>query len=130
MTIRGVGKPVPSQLNLMQLAGLVVEGWVKVRDPSDAQIRKSKDQGYQSLRRMTGEHFGYDVEKWYKFLIVGDYGLTHPYGYGAMRRFLKKAGFAAPFKKDVLEQVKAKQSHVPEVAAAPDSDGESSAPAQ
>lgn len=117
MTIRGVGKPVPSQLYLMQLAGLVVEGWGKVCEPSETQIRESKVEGYQNLRRMTGKDFGYDVEQWYRFLIVGDFGLTHPYGYGAMRRFLKKAGFTAPFKKDLLKQLKAEQSHALEPAA-------------
>lgn len=114
----------------MQLAGLVVEGRGKVRDPSDAQIRKSKDQGYQTLRRMTGKDFGYDVEKWYRFLIVGDYGLTHPYGYGAMRRFLRQGGFAVPFKKTVLKQLEAEQSHAREPAVGRVSNGESSPPAQ
>lgn len=104
MTIIGVGKPVPSQLYLMQLAGLVVRGREKVLDPSESQTRQSRERGYQALRRLTGEDFGYNVEKWYRFLIVGDYGLTHPYGYGAMRQFLRETGFSTPFKKDVVQQ--------------------------
>jgi hypothetical protein len=114
MTIGGVGKPVPSQLYLMQLAGLVVEGRWKVDEPSESQIRRSREYGYHSLRRLTGEDFGYDVEKWYRFLIVGDYGLTHPYGYGGMRQFLRKAGFSTPFKKDVMQQLNAEQQSKPE----------------
>lgn len=104
MTIIGVGKPVPSQLYLMQLAGFVVRGREKVLNPSESQTRQSREQERQALRRLTGEDFGYDVEKWCRFLIVGDYGLTHSYGYRAMRRFLRETGFSTPYKKDVVQQ--------------------------
>jgi hypothetical protein len=102
MTIRGVGKPVPSQLHLMQLAGLVVDGFDRVNEPTPEQIQASKRDGHRVLSRMTGQDFGDDVQRWYEYLIVNDFGLTHPYGYGAMRRFLKRQGFAAPYKKEVL----------------------------
>src|SRR5689334_11089183 len=107
MTIRGVGKPVPSQLYLMQLAGLVVVGRGKVHDPTSEQIAQSREQGHRLLCRMTGQDFGDDVEQWYAFLILGDYGLTHPYGYGPLRRFLKRAGYEAPYKKDVIARQRA-----------------------
>ncbi len=106
MTIRGVGKPVPSQLYLMQLAGLVVEGFTRVYDPTEEQIRESREAGHKHLCRMTGEDFGTDVEKWYEYLIVRDYGMTHHYGYGALRRFLSSRGFAAPYKKEVVARTK------------------------
>ena len=102
MTIRGVGKPVPSQLYLMQLAGLVVEGFGRVNEPTLKQVQASRRTGHQGLCNMTGQDFGDDVEKWYDYLIVNDYGLTHSYGYGALRRFLLQQGFAAPYKKEVL----------------------------
>ena len=102
MTILGVGKPVPSQLNLMRMAGLVVSGRYRVYDPTADQIEESKALGYRMLRRMTNQDFGYDVELWYEYLIVNDYGLTHPYGYATLRSFLKENGYAAPYKKDVV----------------------------
>ena len=102
MTIRGVGKSVPSQLYLMQLAGLVVEGFGRVIDPTEEQIQASKRDGHRQLCSMTDQDFGEDVEKWYEYLIINDYGLTHPYGYGALRSFLKRQGFAAPYKQEVL----------------------------
>ena len=76
MTVRGVGKPVPSQLYLMKLAGLVVDGREKVCSPSERQVARSREEGYHALRRMTGKDFGLDVERWYRFLIVGDYGAS------------------------------------------------------
>jgi hypothetical protein len=122
MTIRGVGKPVPSQLYLMQLTGLVVEGFAKVHNPSEAQVTRSKEEGHRKLCRMTGRDFGYDVERWYEYLILSDYGMTYHGGYGAMRRFLKKAGYQAPFKKEVLARRSAEQATAPPK---PASDGSS-----
>lgn len=110
MTIGGVGKPVPSQLYLMLLAGLVITGRRRAIVPSAEDIAQSKAEGYRALCRMTGQDLGYDVERWYEFLITGNYGLTHPYGYGALRRFLKQAGYAAPFKKDVISKLQNRQS--------------------
>ena len=107
VTIRGVGKPVQSQLHLMELAGLVVEGRARVQDPTEQQVHQSIEAGHSSLCRMTGKDFGTDVEAWYEYLIVHDYGLTHPYGYGALRRFLISRGYSAPFKKEVLAKNKA-----------------------
>ena len=102
MTIRGVGKPVPSQLYLMQLAGLVVDGFARVNEPTQVQIQASKRDGHRVLCKMTGQDFGADVEKWYEYLIANEYGLTHSYGYAALRRFLQLQGFATPYKKEVL----------------------------
>ncbi len=97
---------MPSQVFLMQLAGLVIKGRAKVINPSEQEIAQSKEEGYRVLCLMTHQDFGYDVEKWYEYLIIGDYGLTHPYCYATLRRFLKNAGFNAPYKKDVLANQK------------------------
>jgi hypothetical protein len=85
MTIIGVGKPVPSQLYLMQLAGLVIVGRCRVKVPTAQQLAKSKEQGHQILCAMTKQDFGHDVERWYEYLITKNFGLTHPYGYGTLR---------------------------------------------
>ena len=110
MTIVGVGNPVPCQLYLMQLAGLVVEGRSKVFNPSEGQRSRSRENGYQMLREITGKDFGFNVLDWYKHLISGDYGLTHPYGFGAMKRFLKGAGFTLPSRKDLLRKMVAESA--------------------
>lgn len=104
MTLRGLGRIVPSQVTLLELAGLVVSGRGVVHDPTDAQIAESRDRAYACLRKMTGQDFGYDVVAWFRWLVVqeDDRGITHPYGYHTMRGKLKERGITLPFKKDVL----------------------------
>ena len=93
MTIFGVGKPVPSQLFLMQLAGLVVKGRARVLAPSAEQTQHSRDEGLRNLKKLTGQDFGFDVEKWFEYLKTqGDFGVTHPYGYASMRGILRELG--------------------------------------
>jgi hypothetical protein len=109
MTIIGVGKPMPSQLFLMQMAGFVIEGRMKVNDPSDLDIERSRQDGYLKLREMTGQDYGCDVARWYEFLIIGDYELTHPYGYETLRQFLEGAGYATPSRDEAIAKLKARQ---------------------
>jgi hypothetical protein len=102
MTIRGIGKPVPSQRFLLRLAGVVVEGRGRVLEPSQAQVRRSQEEGYKHLKRLTGQDFGLDVQRWFAYLATcRDHGITHPYGYGATRRILKELGYDSPCQKDI-----------------------------
>lgn len=103
MTIIGVGKPVPSQLYLMQLGGLVIDGRRRVENPTKAQVESSQQDGLEMLKRLTGQYFGNDILQWFSYLAQNSekYGITHPYGYANMRKFLKSVGYNLPWKKDL-----------------------------
>jgi hypothetical protein len=94
MALVGVGKPMPSQFYLMQLAGLVVDGRERVYAPTDAQIVESQREGYERLMRMTGEDFEADVLKWFEFLKESseETGITHSHGYASMCAILAELG--------------------------------------
>ena len=99
MTLIGIGKPMPAQLYLMQLAGLVIEGRHRVYDPTEDQIEYSKRNGLSELKKMTGKDFGYDVESWFLYLTEeseDDHGIKHPYGFASMKRTLIELGVDVP----------------------------------
>jgi len=104
LTVGGVGKVVPAQLFLMELAGLVLT-WkgVRVADPTEEQTAASKHQAYTKLKNMTGEDFGWDVAGWFEFFTLhsDEYGFAHPQGYANMRSFLEECEHNLPWKEDV-----------------------------
>ncbi len=93
MTIIGVGKPTPSQLFLLQLAGIVIQGRSRVLEPTALQVQNSQRQGLQRLRELTGVDYGDDIQAWYDFLAQGDFGIHHSYGLSSMLRLLKQQGY-------------------------------------
>jgi|GEM_PF-4247967 len=95
MTIRGLGRVVPSQLCLLHLAGVVITKRNRLLNPPDEMIDNAREDGYLGLRQMTGEDFGYDVLKWYDYLMEhqSEYGITHPYGYQTMCQILHELGY-------------------------------------
>lgn len=105
LTIRGLGKPVPSQMFLLQLAGLVIEGRSVNHEPSDEQIEFARNQGYRRLKRLTGEDFGYSVEKWFHFFWnkAAEYGFFHPYGHRTLLSILERRGYKIPAKRPVKD---------------------------
>ena len=56
--------------------------------------------GLHSLRKTTGEDFGYDVELWREYLVAtdNDHGYTHPWAYSEVNA----AGVAALDDPDVI----------------------------
>ena len=93
MTIVGLGRITPSQLYILQLSGLVIQGRELVSEPTEEQIEESKSQGLKNLIRLTGEDFGLDIMAWFDYLKKSDFEVTHPYGYGQLKSRLKSLGY-------------------------------------
>jgi len=87
---------------LLQLAGIVIARRQVVDEPSHPQIDQARKDGHEALKRLTDQDFGYDVMRWYEYLITQDYGLDHPYAFTATLKLLKKVGFNAATKQELL----------------------------
>ena len=99
MTIRGLGKPVPSQIYLLQLAGMVINyRRGPVDNPTENEINESKAEGLADLKRLTGMDYGYDVMQWYNYLLETDHGINHPYFYSTLKEKLSDMGYQLPTK--------------------------------
>lgn len=102
MTLPNFGKILPVQGYLLELTGYVLtrkEG--PVIRLTGKKLDKAKEKARNDLVRLTGQDFGYDVDRWYEFLILGGFGLTHPFGYEQFCKYLNLAGYATTSREEV-----------------------------
>lgn len=83
------GLVVPLQIGMLRLAGYAVERHGRHDgDPptgTDEERLVGMAEGRQSLRRLTGKDFGYDLRGWHEFLVAHDpAGYQHPFAWDAV----------------------------------------------
>ena len=94
MTIPNWGRVTPSQMFMLMLAGHVMRGFFVqpgTVEPEKERL-KSMAMGRASLRRLTGQDFGYDLKRWNDYLLATkDSGYRHPYAWRIVRPAIAKA---------------------------------------
>jgi len=93
MTIYGLGKLTPIQLEMIALSGVLIREFYPDADGksfSDTERIWSMKRARYDLARLTGEDFGYDLSEWHTYLTTNadDYGYTHPYGWTQTERIV------------------------------------------
>lgn len=88
MTLQSFGKATPIQMDMLNLVGYEDVG----RDLQPAKSLNARKrairEGEHSLKKATGEDFGYDAAAWREFLITmgNEFGYTHPYAFETVDR--------------------------------------------
>ena len=82
MTIPNWGRITPSQGDMLMLAGHVLRCYPVPQgtvEPDEDRLEAMR-QGRESLRRLTGQDFGYDLARWHGYLLENDqWDYQHPY---------------------------------------------------
>ena len=96
MTLRPFGRVTPTQIDMLRLAGYGVD--YRARriglSRSDDDRMTSMRLGYERLRNITGQDFGYDLGAWHEYLTTDEddeFGYQHPYAFSNVRGAIRKA---------------------------------------
>ncbi len=93
MTIPNWGRITPSQDFMLMLAGHVLRrSFVPPGTVEPDEVRlEAMQKGRESLRRLTGQDFGYDLARWHDLLLGSeDYGYRHPYAWRTVRPAIER----------------------------------------
>jgi hypothetical protein len=109
MTMRSFGRVVPIHIDMLQLAGYVVDYDKRDIRPakSDKEFLRTVRQGRADLRRQCGSDFGYDLAAWRDFLLAApddEFGYRHPYAFRRVDRAIQRA-MSDPRRADLIEQL-------------------------
>jgi hypothetical protein len=88
MTIPGWGRVTPLQMGMLGLAGHDLDN----QEPSEEERRIAIARGRSFLVRMTGQDFGYDLNRWHEYLLESHSAqYRHPYAWRAVRPAVERA---------------------------------------
>jgi len=93
MTLHRFGNVVPVQMDMLSLIGYRLGRDDSSLDIPTAERLVNMRAGLTTLRRETGQDYGYDLAAWDEFLMLysDEYGYTHPYGFAAVRKAVEEA---------------------------------------
>ena len=99
MTIPAFGRCVPVHIYMLRMAGYDLRQ-LKQTVTSDEQTRLAQmREGHQSLVKMTGHDFGFDLKRWREYLLADgkEHGYKHPYAFSnvdkAIQSVIRDASF-------------------------------------
>jgi hypothetical protein len=94
MTLRGYGRVTPSQMEMLCLAGGVVQGRDITTNATDDDRVQSMRDARSSLCRLTGMDFGYDLQQWHINLQKcgkdDPFGYRHPYAWRGVKQAIER----------------------------------------
>ena len=103
---------------LLMLCGEVFDHLERVEQPTQKQREASQALGYSRLKQLTNQDFGFDLLKWYTFLLTDDQpgmSLTYPISsYHKLRDLLLARGISVPWKKDLCLKRARRRARSPE----------------
>lgn len=93
MSLNRFGNVVPIQMDMLSLIGYRLGRGHSGLDIPEAERLANMREGLASLRRETGQDYGYDLAAWHEYLIIyaEEHGYTHPYGFEGVRRAVEEA---------------------------------------
>ena len=88
MTIPGWGRVTPLQIDMLHLAGHVLDD----SDATEEEKRVAIARGKRELERRTGQEFGYDLKRWHNYLVkTNKEEYCHSYAWNSVQPAIENA---------------------------------------